>query len=97
MAIPAPTRRLLAAVRATGVPAILSRDAGRYLCNYLCWCAAEAVAKSGGPRVAAFIHVPKTRRGPVPRARVKKHHLVPADLMRAGSAILPTIAVAALR
>jgi pyroglutamyl-peptidase len=97
MAMPAPARRLLAAVRATGVPAILSRDAGRYLCNYLCWRAAEAVAKPGDPRVAAFVHVPKVQRGPVPRARAKKHHLAPADLTRAGGAILPAIAVAARR
>ena len=41
LAMPAPARRLLAAARAAGVPAALSRDAGRYLCNYLCWQAAE--------------------------------------------------------
>ena len=37
-----PAQRLLSAARATGVPVALSRDAGRYLCNYLCWRAAEA-------------------------------------------------------
>jgi pyroglutamyl-peptidase len=97
MAMPAPARRLLAAVRTAGVPAMLSRDAGRYLCNYLCWRSAEAAAKPGGPRVAAFIHVPKARRGPVPLARVKKRHLAPADLVRAGGTILPAIAVSARR
>ena len=71
LAMPAPAHRLLAAVRAASVPATLSRDAGRYLCNYLCWRATEAAGKKGGPQVAAFIHVPKVRRGPVPRARVK--------------------------
>ncbi|MDO9414271.1 MAG: pyroglutamyl-peptidase I [Pseudolabrys sp.] len=53
-AMPAPQRQLLAAARAAGVPAKLSRDAGLYLCNYLCWRASEA----GGPELAAFVHVP---------------------------------------
>jgi len=97
LAMPAPARRLLAAVRATRVPATLSRDAGRYLCNYLCWRAAEAASKRGEPRVAAFIHVPKVRRGPVPRARVKNRPLASADLARAGGAILAAIAVSARR
>ena len=93
----APARYLLAAVRSTHVPAVLSRDAGRYLCNYLCWRAAEAAAKPSGPRVAAFIHVPLVRRGPVPRGRVKKHLLALADLTRAGSIILAAIAVSVRR
>ena len=97
IALPAPVHRLLAAVRTTGVPAALSRDAGRYLCNYLCWRAAEAAGKPGGPHVAVFVHVPNVRRGPVPRARVKKARLSMADLARAGGAILPAIAVAAWR
>jgi pyroglutamyl-peptidase len=97
LAMPAPARRLLAAVRAAGVPATLSRDAGRYLCNYLCWCAAQTASQKGGPRVAAFIYVPKVRRGPVPRARVKNRPLAPADLARAGGAILAAIAVSARR
>ncbi len=88
LAMPAPARRLLAAVRAAGVPAKLSRDAGRYLCNYLCWRAAEAAARPGGPQVAAFVHMPPVRRGPVPRTRMKKRHLSLADLVRAGGAIL---------
>lgn len=56
-----PAQRLLLAARAAGVPAALSYDAGRYLCNYLCWRATEA-ARHGGPQVAAFIHVPIVRR-----------------------------------
>jgi pyroglutamyl-peptidase len=88
LAMPAPARRLLAAVRAAGVPAKLSRDAGRYLCNYLCWRAAEAAARPGGPQVAAFVHMPPVRRGPVPRTCMKKRHLSLADLVRAGRAIL---------
>jgi pyroglutamyl-peptidase len=97
LAMPAPARRLLAAVRAAGVPATLSRDAGRYLCNYLCWRAAEAAGKPGGPHVAVFVHVPKVRRGPVPRARVEKGRMTITDLARAGGALLPAITVAARR
>ena len=53
-------QRLLMAARAAGVPTALSYDAGRYLCNYLCWRAAEATCNRG-PRFAAFIHVPAVR------------------------------------
>lgn len=58
LSLPTPSRRLLAAARATGMPVALSNDAGDYLCNYLCWRAALAARKAGGPRLATFIHVP---------------------------------------
>ncbi len=95
--LPAPAQHLLAAVRSTHVEAVLSRDAGRYLCNYLCWRAAEAAVRPSGPRVAAFIHVPLIRRGPVSLAHMKKRSLALADLTRAGSVILAAIAVSARR
>jgi len=95
LAMPTPTRRLLAAVRSTGVPVALSRDAGRYLCNYLCWRAAQVVAKPGGAHIAAFIHVPQIQRYPVPRGRAKKRPLALADLVTAGGVILAAIAAAA--
>jgi pyroglutamyl-peptidase len=97
VAVPAPARQLLAAARAARVPATLSRDAGRYLCNYLCWRAAEAAGRPGGPQVAAFIHVPKLGRAQAPRARIKKGRPILADLARAGGAILSAAAVAARR
>jgi len=96
LALPAPTRQLLQAVRATRLPAALSRDAGRYLCNYLCWRAAEA-ASENGPRVAAFIHVPPVRRSPVPQARTKRRAFAPADLARAGAQLVMVIAAALRR
>jgi len=86
--LPVPARRLLAAARLAGVPVALSRDAGSYLCNYLCWRAAAAAAKTGGPRLAAFVHVPPIRRNPRPRRRRKPHALTLADLIRAGAALL---------
>jgi pyroglutamyl-peptidase len=67
--MPAPQRRLLAAARTAGVPVKLSRDAGRYLCNYLCWRASE----SGGPRLAAFVHVPLVKRHPRPKTIHSAH------------------------
>ena len=97
LALPTPARRLLASAHATRVPAALSRDAGRYLCNYLCWRAAEAVRTANGPRVAAFIHVPLVRRGPLPAARVKKRGVTMADLLRAGRGFLRVVVSAARR
>lgn len=72
------TRRLLRAVQARGVDAKLSRDAGSYLCNYLCWRALEAARTGTGPRLAAFIHVPPVAPGPT----------AAAGLARAGEALL---------
>jgi pyroglutamyl-peptidase len=92
LAIPAPARRLLAAVRAAGVPAALSRDAGRYLCSYLAWRAAEMAGKSGGPHLAAFVHVPKVARTPRPAG--KRRTLTPGDLTRAGGKLLAAVAAA---
>ena len=72
----APQRRLLAAARNAGAPVRLSRDAGRYLCNYLCWRATEA----GGPALKAFVHVPLVPRDPVPRRA--GHNAFTANLLR---------------
>jgi pyroglutamyl-peptidase len=89
LAMPAPVRRLLAAVRAEGIPATLSRDAGRYLCNYLCWRAGEAVSQIGGPHLAAFVHVPKVAR--TARRPSKRRKLTLDDLTRAGAALLAAV------
>ena len=71
-------RRLLRAVQASGVEAKLSRDAGSYLCNYLCWRALEAARAGRGPRLAAFVHVPPVAPGPT----------TAAELAEAGKALL---------
>jgi pyroglutamyl-peptidase len=89
LALPAPAVQLLAAAQGARVPVIRSRDAGRYLCNYLCWRAAEATAKPGGPRLAAFVHVPRIHRQP-PR-RGAKTRLSVNDLARAGTRLLLTM------
>ena len=90
-ALPVPARALLRALREAQVPATLSRDAGGYLCNYLCWRAAEAAAQ-GGPRLAAFVHVPPVRRG---SSRLKR--IAHDDLVRGGSRLLAALATAARR
>jgi pyroglutamyl-peptidase len=54
----APFGRLLAAARATHIPARLSHDAGRYVCNYAYWRAFELAGRRSRPLVA-FIHIPR--------------------------------------
>jgi pyroglutamyl-peptidase len=94
LALRVPAQRLLMAARSTGVPAALSRDAGRYLCNYLCWRATEA-ACNGGPQVAAFIHIPIVRRVQV--RPEPPRHLTLDQLVTAGEAIVRAAHAAARR
>ncbi|RJF74286.1 pyroglutamyl-peptidase I [Rhodopseudomonas palustris] len=77
--------KLRRAALATGIDARLSRDAGRYLCNYLSWRAIDATHGPQGPRLAAFIHVPLLSRDgrPWPGGSIGAEHLVDA-----GEAIL---------
>jgi len=89
-----PFPRLLAAARSTGVNTRFSRDAGRYICNYVYWRAIEAAARPGGPKLVVFVHVPMVRSGP--RARRGKHRamMTAGDLVRVGEAIVRTVASA---
>jgi pyroglutamyl-peptidase len=86
-ALPVPARRLLAAARTAGVPAVLSRDAGSYLCNYLCWRASEAAAQARSPRLVAFVHVPKVREAHALRSRNTHPPLTFGDLVCAGERV----------
>jgi pyroglutamyl-peptidase len=93
----APFRRLLAAAKSAHVPTRLSRDAGRYLCNFAYWRAIEETARKKQPPLVAFVHVPLVgsplvRSGPRRRG---KRRLSAADLARAGEAILVALAAAA--
>ncbi len=73
------TARLLRAALATGIDARASRDAGAYLCNYLSWRAIEATQQPGGPRLAAFIHIPPLARDGAARpGRITLEELVDA-------------------
>lgn len=94
--MPAPAIRLLSAARTAHVPTVLSPDAGRYLCNFLCWRAAEAAATPGGPPLAAFIHVPPVPRVQRPR-QPDKPRISQKDLTRAGTGLLMALTAAARR
>lgn len=84
----APFPRLLAAAKSQGLPAALSRDAGRYLCNYLYWRAVEAAAKPPGPKLVAFIHVPPVQRSSARPGYWPRRAPDFAALLRAAEAIL---------
>ena len=96
LTMPAPVQPLLSAARTARVPVRLSRDAGRYLCNYLCWRAAETTAARSGPRLAAFVHVPPVSRVPRPRRR-DRPRVSQNDLTRAGTGLLMALAAATRR
>src|SRR6185312_2466071 len=92
--LPSPRRPLLGAFRRIA-PIALSRDAGRYLCNYLCWRAAELASTGHGPSITAFIHVPPVRRGA--RRKRSKASLSLDDLVIAATRALVAIAAEARR
>ena len=73
---------------------MLSRDAGSYLCNYLCWRASESAAMASGPQLAAFVHVPLVRPLLTRSPGAVPHTL--GDLILAGEAIVAA-AIAAVR
>jgi len=88
------TRHLFAAARNARIPILLSRDAGRYLCNYLCWRATEATAQNG-LRFAAFVHVPLPSR--TVRKSGKRELLTLNDLSRVAGQFLVVLATATQR
>lgn len=92
----APTMRLLAAARLAGVKAVLSRNAGRYLCNYLYWRAIEATAERDISRLVVFVHIPKVRSNLLPWHRVFRNPSFD-DLVRAAESILLAVLAAGRR
>jgi pyroglutamyl-peptidase len=63
----APFADLLGALRGSALPAQLSRDAGRYLCNYAYW---QALRRVRGHRpLVQFVHIPPIRRESRPKSR----------------------------
>lgn len=53
-----PTQTLVSHLRGLGLPAEISTDAGRYLCNMLFYLTALQARVTGRPRAVAFIHIP---------------------------------------
>jgi len=86
LALPAPAQRFVAAARTAGAMTTLSRDAGSYLCNYLCWRASESATMPDGPRLATFVHVPLVRPLLTPSPGALPRTL--GDLILAGEAIV---------
>jgi pyroglutamyl-peptidase len=83
------------AARTARVPARLSTDAGKYLCNFAYWRALELGRNHGG--LVQFVHVPNPSRADA-RMRSssrRRRRLAEADLLRAGEAILLALLVAA--
>ena len=78
-----PPAILLQALRREGLPAQISRNAGRYLCNALFyWSLADA--GSGGPLVS-FIHMPAFSAGILPRLTPKEAAAGAQVLIRAAA------------
>jgi pyroglutamyl-peptidase len=87
--------RVTAAARGAGVRAMLSHNAGSYVCNYLYWRAIEYGSPPKGPLVVFFVHVPSvqiSRRS----GRGRGSGFRFANLVRAAEAIL-RVALADLR
>jgi pyroglutamyl-peptidase len=90
----APFYRLLGAMRADNAPVRLSRDAGRYLCNYAYWRALER-APHGRPLVQ-FVHIPAVKRNHQPRRNRQTGHWPPSlsQLVVAAERLLVALASA---
>jgi pyroglutamyl-peptidase len=91
----APFATLRGAARSGAFPARLSRDAGRYLCNYVYWRALEQVCV-GGPLVQ-FVHIPPMRSNPRPRRRAGKRTLSFPRLINAAEVLLIALVAASHR
>jgi pyroglutamyl-peptidase len=86
----APFQQLLGAVRPSGFPARLSRDAGRYLCNYAYWRALETAR--GTPTLVQFIHIPYIRLTPRRRRSRRRPPAFPPLLAAAEMLLVALIA-----
>jgi pyroglutamyl-peptidase len=91
----APFASLAGATRTSPRPARLSRDAGRYLCNYAYWRALER-ARSGRPLVQ-FVHMPPVSTTPRPRRRSKKSRPTLGQLLQTAEALLIALIAASRR
>jgi pyroglutamyl-peptidase len=91
----APAASLLGAARTSDVPARLSRDAGRYLCNYAYW---QALQKSSDGRpLIQFVHIPNVALAQQPRRRAKRRSPSLAQLTTAAEAVLIALIAASRR
>jgi pyroglutamyl-peptidase len=92
----APFVQLAGAVRARKVPVRLSRDAGRYLCNYTYWQTLER-APTGRPLVQ-FVHIPAVSLNPRQKRHGRWHRSISmADLVLAAESLLIALVAASRR
>jgi pyroglutamyl-peptidase len=77
------------------MPARLSRDAGRYVCNYSYWRALASADRGRGPLVQ-FIHIPRVRLASHPK-RKQKYRAPPFHLALAAAENLLIALIAARR
>jgi len=91
----APFARLLGATRASAVPSRLSRDAGRYLCNYAFWRGLEH-AHNGRPLVQ-FVHIPLLAGKSSPRRQTGRRARPSTQLLAAAEALLIALVAASRR
>jgi pyroglutamyl-peptidase len=91
----APVASLAGATRASRRPARLSRDAGRYLCNYAYWRALERVR--GGRPLVQFVHMPPVRTAPRPRRRGARPPPALSDLLATAETLLIALVAASRR
>ncbi len=91
----APFADLLGALRRIQIPARVSRDAGRYLCNYAYWRALER-ARGGRPLIQ-FVHIPPISSKPRPRRRNGVRRPSLATLVGAAEALLIALVAASRR
>jgi pyroglutamyl-peptidase len=84
----APVRKLIAAARTAGVPARLSRDAGRYICNAGFFACLDIARRRERPRYIALVHIPHPRLRFPTRSRRRRPNPTKRALERAGEAIL---------
>jgi len=91
----APFADLLGALRRIPIPARVSRDAGRYLCNYAYWRALERAR--GGQPLVQFVHIPPVSSKPRPRRRNRVRRPSLATLVRAAEGLLIALVAASRR
>jgi pyroglutamyl-peptidase len=77
----APVRAIADAIRAAGIPARVSRNAGGFVCNHLYFGALRYLGALGGPTRAVFLHLPATPEQTAPAARTRR--LTAADAAKA--------------
>jgi len=86
----APFPYLLGAARTGGFPARLSRDAGRYLCNYAYWRVLERA--NGAKPLVQFVHIPPVRLAPRRRHHDRRRLSFPPLLAAAETLLIALIA-----